>query len=194
MKKLITMLSKRLFVVVFILSLFMIVASGASSKTNYVANISNIKSLQAVHIVQKYDNLDEELKVRMVSNMQEAREFGEQGPISFVGQMTSYGPDCVGCSGIVACPPRLDVSNDIYYEDSEYGTVRILAADRNIPCGSIMKISNLSFTDEEMIGIVLDRGGVIKGNIIDLLSESEAASSDVGREKEVLFEVVRWGW
>lgn len=194
MKKLITMLSKRLFVVVFILSLFMIVASGASSKTNYVANISNIKSLQAVHIVQKYDNLDEELKVRMVSNMQEAREYGEQGPISFVGQMTSYGPDCVGCSGIVACPPRLDVSNNIYYEDSEYGTVRILAADRNIPCGSIMKISNLSFTDEEMIGIVLDRGGVIKGNIIDLLSESEAASSDVGREKEVLFEVVRWGW
>ena len=194
MKKLITMLSKRLFVVVFILSLFMIVASGASSKTNYVANISNIKSLQAVHIVQKYDNLDEELKVRMVSNMQEAREFGEQGPISFVGQMTSYGPDCVGCSGIVACPPRLDVSDNIYYEDSEYGTIRILAADRNIPCGSIMKISNLSFTDEEMIGIVLDRGGVIKGNIIDLLSESEAASSDVGREKEVLFEVVRWGW
>ena len=194
MKKLITMLSKRLFVVIFILFLFMIVASGASSKTNYVANISNIKSLQAVHIVQKYDNLDEELKVRMVSNMQEAREFGEQGPISFVGQMTSYGPDCVGCSGIVACPPRLDVSDNIYYEDSEYGTIRILAADRNIPCGSIMKISNLSFTDEEMIGIVLDRGGVIKGNIIDLLSESEAASSDVGREKEVLFEVVRWGW
>ena len=194
MKKLITMLSKRLFVVVFILSLFMIVASGASSKTNYVANISNIKSLQAVHIVQKYDNLDEELKVRMVSNMQEAREYGEQGPISFVGQMTSYGPDCVGCNGIVACPPRLDVSDNIYYEDSEYGTIRILAADRNIPCGSIMKISNLSFTDEEMIGIVLDRGGVIKGNIIDLLSESEAASSDVGREKNVIFEVVRWGW
>jgi len=194
MKKLITMLSKRLFVVVFILSLFMIVASGASSKTNYVANISNIKSLQAVHIVKKYDNLDEELKVRMVSNMQEAKEYGEQGPISFIGQMTSYGPDCVGCSGIVACPPRLDVSDNIYYEDSEYGTIRILAADRNIPCGSIMKICNLSFTDEEMIGIVLDRGGVIKGNIIDLLSESEAASSDVGREKEVLFEVVRWGW
>ena len=194
MKKLITMLSKRLFVVVFILTLFMIVATGASSKTNYVANISNIKSLQAVHIVKKYDNLDEELKVTMVSNMQEARDYGEQGPISFVGQMTSYGPDCVGCSGIVACPPRLDVSNNIYYEDKEYGTVRILAADRNIPCGSIMKISNLTHTDQEMIGIVLDRGGAIKGNIIDLLSESEAASNDVGREKDVLFEVVRWGW
>ena len=194
MKKLITMLSKRLFVVVFILSLFMIVASGSNSKTNYVANISNIKSLQAVHIVKKYDNLDEELKVTMVSNMQEAKQYGEQGPISFVGQMTSYGPDCVGCSGIVACPPRLDVSNNIYYEDKEYGTIRILAADRNIPCGSIMKISNLTHTDQEMIGIVLDRGGAIKGNIIDLLSESEEASNDVGREKDVLFEVVRWGW
>ena len=194
MKKLITMLLKRLFVVVFILFLLMIVVSGGSAKTNYVANISNIKSLQAVHIVQKYDNLEEELEVRRVANMQEAKEFGEKGPISFVGQMTSYGPDCVGCSGIVACPPRLDVSNNIYYEDNDYGTIRILAADRNIPCGSIMKISNLTHTDQEMIGIVLDRGGAIKGNIIDLLSESEAASSDVGREKDVIFEVVRWGW
>ena len=68
MKKLITMLSKRLFVVVFILSLLMIVASGASGKTNYVANISNIKSLQAVHIVQKYDNLEEELEIERNNN------------------------------------------------------------------------------------------------------------------------------
>ena len=194
MKKLISLLSKRMFFVVFVLVLFLIVATSFRGKTNYVANISNIKSLQAMHIIQKYDNLKEDLEIKHVSNMFEVKQFGSSGPVSFTGQMTAYGPDCVGCSGIVACPPRLDVRNNIYYEDNEYGKIRILAADRAIPCGSIIRINNLTFSSEPVIGIVLDRGGVIKGNIIDFLVGSEQSSDPIGRRKNILFEIIRWGW
>lgn len=194
MKKLIIILSKRMILVLFVIVLFLIIASGYTKKTNYVANISNIKSLQAVHIVSKYDNLDEKLEIKPVDNMQEVKKLGEFGPVSFVGQMTAYGPDCAGCSGIVACPPRYDVSNNIYYDDKEYGNIRILAADRAIPCGSIIRINNLSFSEEPVIGIVLDRGGAIKGNIIDLLESTEKLTSSIGRQKNILFEVIRWGW
>lgn len=195
MKKFSIMLSKRMFYVIFVIFLFLIIASSHNGQTNYVANINNIKSLEAVHIVQKYNNLEEDkLEVKMVSNMREAKQFGSLGPISFVGQMTSYGPDCVGCSGVVACPPRTYVKNNIYYEDKEYGKIRIFAADKAIPCGSIVKIENPSFASEEVIGIVLDRGGVIKGNIMDLLVSAERGPDVVGRQYNVLYQIIRWGW
>lgn len=196
MKKLSIMLSKRLILVLFVIFLFLIIASSNDKKTSYVANINGVKSLEAMHIIQKYNNLEEDkLTIRPVANMSEAKLYGTEGPVSFVGQMTAYGPDCVGCSGYVACPPKQYVGNDIYYNDVEYGDVRILAADKNIPCGSIIKISNLSYTNEILTGIVLDRGSAIKGNIIDLLEKSEkTGASLVGRQKNVLYEIIRWGW
>lgn len=195
MKQFSFMLSKRLLVVMFILVLLLIIATGNHGKTNFVANINNIKSLEAVHIVQKYDNLEEEkLEVKMVSNMLEAREYGSLGPISFVGQMTSYGPDCVGCNGYVSCPPRQNVKNNIYYDDHEYGKIRIFAADKAIPCGSIVKIINPNFYSEDIIGIVLDRGSAIKGNIMDLLVTGERANDAIGRQFNVNYQIIRWGW
>ena len=69
-----------------------------------------------------------------------------------------------------------------------------MAADSRIPCGSIIKISNVTFSQEEIYGIVLDRGGAIRGNIIDFLVSSEANSYSIGRQRNVSFEIVRWGW
>jgi len=83
---------------------------------------------------------------------------------------------------------------NIYYEDTTYGTVRILAADKHIPCGSIIEIKNVTFSNEPIYGIVLDRGGVIVGNIIDFLVVSEADSYSIGRQRDVNFTIVRWGW
>lgn len=195
MKKLCSRLRKSIFFVCFLLFLGLIIASGSNKKVNYASNLSGATSLKAVHFTSKYDDSNEELSVRYVSNMDEVAFYGALSPVSFVGQMTAYGPDCEGCGGRVACPPRQDVrNNNIYYQDATYGTVRILAADKRIPCGSIIQISNLTFSNEPIYGIVLDRGGVIVGNIIDFLVPSEADSVFIGRQKNVEFIIVRWGW
>ncbi len=195
LKKLSSILFQRLKVVLFLLILGMIVFSGNGKQVNYATNIGSATSLQAVHFVAKYDDTEETLEVRSVSNMEEVRMYGPESPVSFVGQMTAYGPDCRGCTGKVACPPRQDVrNNNIYYEDAVYGTVRILAADSRIPCGSIIKISNVTFSQEEIYGIVLDRGSAIVGNIIDFLVPRENDGFAIGRQRGVQFEIVRWGW
>lgn len=195
MKKLSSTLLYRLGYIFLFLLFALIISGGSGIKTNYAANIGNATSLQAAHFVAKYDDTEEILEVKTVSNMDEVALYGQFSPVMFIGQMTAYGPDCVGCTGKVACPPRQDVrNNNVYYQDVTYGSVRILAADKRIPCGSIIKIQNLTFSVEPVYGIVLDRGGAITGNIIDYLVASERDSSTVGRQKNIQFEIIRWGW
>ena len=169
--------------------------SGNTSKVNNISNINNVKSIEASHIISKYDNRSKALKVREVSNMYEASVYGPDMPISFIGQMTAYNPVCVGCTGKVYCSPRQDVTNgNIYFNDTTYGKVRILAADYLIPCGTIVSITNVSFSNNPIIGIVLDRGGAIKGNIMDFLVSESDDMDVVGRQHDVKYEVLRWGW
>ena len=109
------------------------------------------------------------------------------------GTVTAYGPDCVGCSGKLGCPPHQDVRNgNIYYEDKDYGKIRILASDPLIPCGSVIKVSN--YYNQEFYGIVLDRGSAIKGLTMDLLYESEMTTKNIGRQYNITFEIERWGF
>lgn len=175
-------------------SLFLI-ASGNSKKTNTVSNINGVKSIEAIHIVSKYSNQDQKLQVISVANLNEIKQYGPTNPISFTGQMTAYKSNCVGCTGKVSCPPRQDVRNgNIYFSDSTYGTVRILAADSAIPCGTIVKFSNVTFSGEPIIGIVLDRGGAIKGTLMDFLVSETDNMDTVGRQQNVQYEILRWGW
>lgn len=170
-------------------------SNSTTHKTNSITNMNGVKSIEATHIITKYDNRNQTLQVREVSTMQEAALYGPDMPISFTGQMTAYNPICAGCTGKVYCPPRQDVRNgNIYFEDSTYGSVRILAADYAIPCGTIVKITNVSFSSEPIIGIVLDRGGAIKGNIMDFLVTENDDMNIVGRQKNVHYEILRWGW
>ena len=61
----------------------------------------------------------------------------------FVGKMTGYGADCIGCSGVGALSCRAAdgsrhtlIENGEYYNDATYGTVRIVAAALDkFPCG-----------------------------------------------------------
>lgn len=164
-------------------------------QTNYVTNVNGVKSIEAIHMINKYDNRGQTLNVLQVNTMQEAALYGANMPISFTGQMTAYKPTCVGCTGRVSCPPRQNVTNgNILFEDNTYGKIRILAADPNIPCGTIVKITNVSFSTEAIIGIVLDRGGAIKGNIMDFLVSETDNMDVVGRQHNVNYEVLRWGW
>lgn len=194
MKKLTSILTIRFCFICFVCLLLFIIANGNKRYINVVNNINGVKSLEASNIITKYV-FREEVKPVFAKNMSEVRLYGSNGPVVFYGEMTGYGPDCVGCSGSVSCPPRPDIKKSVMFDDSMYGSVHILAADSAIPCGSIIRITNVTFSDKEIYGIVLDRGGVVKGNIVDFLVEHESyAISYIGRQKNVSFEVIRWGW
>lgn len=188
-------ISRSLLVVVVFIFLLTISFGTVTKSKNYVTNVNGVKSIEAAHMVMSYDSKVNSIEYRHVSSMEEAALYGSETPISFDGQMTAYKSNCVGCSGKVACPPRQDVSNDnIYYEDATYGKIRILAADPNIPCGTIVRVTNVTFTNDEIIGIVLDRGGAIKGNIMDFLVGLNDDMNIVGRQKAAHYEILRWGF
>lgn len=111
-----------------------------------------------------------------------------------VGSLSGYGPDCYGCSGILAS--GLDVRDGtIYYSDATYGNVRILAGDYAYPYGTIVRVKNSKIS--EFIGIVLDRGSAIgfgKSHLFDLLfpSSSDALAYEVSYN--TTFEILRYGY
>ena len=106
------------------------------------------------------------------------------------GKMTGYGPDCYGCSGYLAYGMYVG-DGTIYYNDSEYGKVRIVAGDKKYKFGTIVKIN------DSMVAIVLDRGGSIgigKKFLFDLLYSSESEASNHGVMNNVKFEILRNGF
>ena len=108
-----------------------------------------------------------------------------------VGNLTGYGANCYGCSGYTAAGHNLNES--MYYDDNEFGTVRILAADPSFPFYSIFRISNVPGMDD-FIGIVLDRGGNVgfnRGTLFDLAFINEKDPGIIGLTPNVKFEMLR---
>ncbi|MBQ8892193.1 MAG: 3D domain-containing protein [Bacilli bacterium] len=169
-----------------------------SNKKNIIvaSNINTVKAIESsrIKVIEKEEKKEEEVesKYKTVYSVNEI-ETNQDKLIEFTGTITGYGPDCPGCSGVLACSPHQNVlNNNIYYNDNLYGTIRILAADPSIPCGSIIKVSN--YDNQEFIGIVLDRGRDIHGLTMDLLFESENSVINLGRKYNINFKVERWGY
>jgi len=182
----------RYYLVIFCVFAIAFIGLSGNKKINIVtSNVHNVKSVLSTRIVKQNN-----VSTKLVTNVGDIRTFGSNNKIKFVGTLTGYGPDCPGCGGIVACRPNQDVRNgNIYYNDNNYGKIRILAADYSIPCGSIIHIENYKFADNnEFVGIVLDRGSAIVGLTMDLLYPSEADTVVVGRQRNISFTVLRWGW
>ena len=125
---------------------------------------------------------------------------------TYNGKLTSYGADCSGCSssGNVSCMTREGTKHSlthdgIFYNDTTYGNVRILAADNSgFPCGTVVKINN---GKEEFTGIVLDTGASMRtawnnGTVwLDLAFATQAEAKVAGMSSNnAQFVVQRWGW
>lgn len=123
------------------------------------------------------------------------------------GKLTGYGPDCAGCSGRgnLACKTakgtKHNLYNDgIYYNDSTFGQVRIVAAAiQKFPCGTIIEIVKAG--QQPITAVVLDRGGSMnsafsKGNIWIDLAYGSTADAKVGGVSGLNYQinVKRWGW
>lgn len=194
MRKLTSILISRVVIILFVFMLLLIIANGNKRYSNRVSNINSTKSLEAYHLIGKYKVMEKKQTI-YANNMSEVKLYGPIGPVVFSGEMTGYGANCPGCNGTVSCPPRPNITESVMFNDSFYGNVHILATDSIIPCGSIIKITNVSFSNEAIYGIVLDRGGLVKGNVVDFLVEYESyAASNIGRQVNVSFKILRWGW
>lgn len=115
-----------------------------------------------------------------------------------VGSLAGYGPDCAGCTSFKTASGRYIGEGKIYYEDKEFGKLRILAGDKSYPFGTVVKMTNTKYADNSPIyGVVLDRGGGVgkdKTFLFDLLFETEKQASQAGSRKNVTFEILRLGY
>lgn len=116
---------------------------------------------------------------------------------TFTGSMSGYGYDCYGCtSGHTSSGYDISPTGSIYYNDTTYGSVRIVAGDTKYSFGTIVKISDYK-KEESFYAIVLDRGSDIgvtsnKKFAFDLVYPSNKDADGVDRS--VTFEIVRYGY
>ena len=115
---------------------------------------------------------------------------------TYHGPITAYGPDCVGCKTGHTASGYNVLNGNIYYNDKEYGKIRIVAADKSLPFGTIIRIKDLDVFSDPILAIVLDRGSAIgfkKKVYFDLLYESEKKTEFFGK-RYATFEVLRRGY
>lgn len=194
MKKITTMVitvsSQLLVVFVFLFLLFGTV--GSNKNVTIIANNNFNKMADRTLVLFEEEKKKVEVKEEIVVTP-EPNLFYDRAVIKTeVGTITGYGPDCAGCSGITASGHNLHES--IYYNDLEFGTVRILAADRSIPFYSIFRVSNIPGMDP-FLAIVLDTGGNVgygKGTLFDLAHANEQ-NGVLPKTSNVTFEMLRSG-
>ena len=128
---------------------------------------------------------------------------------TYTGIITGYGPDCSTCSGrgYVACR-TVDkksfnlLTDGVYYEDSQYGSVRVLAAALSLfPCGTIVEVN--SSTLGSFMGIVLDTGydmrknlerGIYHFDVAYQTENDEMVAKTTDMSGNVIYNIQRWGW
>lgn len=149
--------------------------------SNDLVNYEVIEKKQEDYIIVNNEEVVDENKTTVAVNSQNE---------ILVGKMSGYGPDCYGCSGYLASGVYVGDGN-VYYNDSEYGQVRILAGDKKFKFGTIVRIN------DSMLAIVLDRGGSIgvgKKFLFDLLYVTESEANINGISYETKFEILRNGF
>lgn len=118
----------------------------------------------------------------------------------FTGKLTTYGGDCAGGNGTSSVGIKLSPITGVQGSNSPKLTYKgrsyyCLAADPSIPFGTIIEISNHNLSIESTAyGIVVDRGGAIKGNKIDIFNGTEAGKYfSGGTSKNTQFKIISVG-
>ena len=195
-------LGKKLFSSVFYISGILCICAGTIglvSLDNSVFNnlqASNLnlnKTVSTKELINSFQELDKRsIKPIMYNSFEKAIHYSQFYPTSFVGKLVHYGPDCPECGGHLGCNGQDARNGNIYYNDTDYGKVRIVAMSSTIPCGSMIKINVDAYDKDGMYAIVLDRG--VSGPMVDLLKVSSSSSSPVRTVDGVTFDIVRYGY
>ncbi len=179
--------------------------------TEYVYNPSRTVNSGQVILTPGQDGLsyiyESGVKKTLRNPVTQVVEVGTARKGEYKGRLTTYGADCAGCSktGTVACRTKSGQTHSlyrdgIYYQDEDYGSVRIIAADLGgFPCGTMILIDN--GVVDPFYAVVLDTGGTMRqayktGYVwMDLafVNEGDSKGTKYG-SKNTKFSVQRWGW
>lgn len=132
-------------------------------------------------------------------------EIGTGDEANYVGKMTGYGADCIGCTGTLACKTKNGsyhnlIKDGTTYNDEEYGNVKIIAAAlEKFPCGTIIKVENPNLGTFN--AIVLDTGGAMKSAWVNGIVHMDLAyvtetdpAIHLSTSSNVKYSVQRWGF
>lgn len=173
------------------------------TKNNMIQTSSNIQKKAKETYQKKQEAIKAaEEKKRLEEEKKRLEEEAKNSKGSFDARITTYGVDCYGCggedgSGGTSAGVSLDVNAGVKMPDGswqqgiKFGRYYIVAADPSIPLCSTLEISNHGMSgsgispDEPFYAIVLDRGGAIKGGILDLYIGLESSGAVVPVEKTV---------
>ena len=117
---------------------------------------------------------------------------------TFSGRLTTYGGDCSGCGGTASSGVKLSPTSGVNHSNSPYLTYKgdkyyCLAADRSIPFGTIVEITNSGIRGGAIRGIVVDRGGAIKGTHFDIFKGSESGGYFSGGSSNAHYKIISVG-
>lgn len=131
-------------------------------------------------------------KVEEVVNLVDTSSFAVLS--NEIVNISHYGHDCYGCTSGHTASGYYVGDGRIYYQDKTFGSVRVVAADKKYPLGTILR---LGYHGTTITAIVLDRGGAIgDGNKfqIDLLTTSNSHAYQLGIVTNTSLEVLRYGY
>lgn len=111
---------------------------------------------------------------------------------TYYGKLTGYVADCPLCTGYLYCNNQNVLDGTTTYLDNTYGEVNIVASSSNLPCGSIVRFEHNTSSNGVMTAIVLDRG--VTGTTLDLLVDSEETALTKIGNKNINYDVLRYGW
>lgn len=164
--------------VIIIVGLFMFIGSSSIENVIKSSNSNLNKTLDLVAMSEKVEEV-------IANDIYAVKD-------TYTGSLTGYSADCPLCTGYLACNGDYVRGGITTYDDDQYGTVRIVAASKQLPCGSVVKFDMPSVSSMPIYAIVLDRG--VGGYALDLLVENESyAYKYVGR-KTVNYDILRFGW
>ena len=142
-----------------------------------------------------------------VAPVNEVREVYNGTDSVYTGRLTGYGPDCDSCDGrgLTYCKTKAGkyfslINDGEYYDDDEFGKVRIVAAPINeFPCGTIIYVDNGRL--EPFYAVVLDTGFSMKSGYssgiiwLDLAFKTENDKRIYSATSyNTKYIVKRWGW
>lgn len=156
------------------------------------------------------DELMDTNSLRASFNQIQEVEFEEENKAVYA-RITTYGVDCTGCyhnngfggtaSGVkVSWNPSVRQSDGTWKTGLTYDGYYIVAANRSIPLGSIIEISNHGFNGYGLVegqtfyAMVLDRGAMTL-NHLDLFVGGEAGKGiTINRAYMPTMKVIRYGY
>lgn len=138
------------------------------------------------------DDTDSNINIDEIVNIVDTSSFAVLSHETI--NLSHYGHDCYGCTTGYTASGYYVGDGRVYYQDPNFGSVRIVAADNKYPLGTIVRIG---YHGTNITAIVLDRGGAIgdgKRFQIDLLTSSESKADELGIIQNANIEVLRLGY